>query len=315
MTNTENNIKKFEGFLDKMRGLLDSARKQGHIIVRVEDLENAFPELAESEDERIKETLIKFHKSTIDIDGIKGNEIVDWLEKQGEQNDSDVKDYNSIDLHFGKSKEKKELKEIEDEEYNGEDYGIDSLWHAHRILEKTLGKVGGYQTDDGILAHKCAITAVKKLYEKKSAWSEEDEHRFKDTIYFLDTAKKHYASTVELDACIDWLKSLKDRVQPQSQPAWSEKDEKIWKELIEEVKDQLDSVPAPDCRDKEHEKVLKQLNKWLSWLKSLKYRYNWKPSEEHVHWLKWAINRLPDTEKANEAEAILEDLLKQLKEL
>lgn len=94
--------------------------------------------------------------------------------------------------------------------------------------------------------------------QKSTEWSEEDEHRLKDIIYFLDTAKKHYASTVELDACIDWLKSLKDCIQPQN---------------------------------------------------------HWKPSEEHVHWLKWAINRLPDTEKANEAEAILEDLLKQLKEL
>ena len=43
-------------------------------------------------------------------------------------------------------------------------------------------------------------------------WSEDDEHRVKDTIYFLDTAKKHYASTVELDACINWLKSLKQRM-------------------------------------------------------------------------------------------------------
>ena len=109
--------------------------------------------------------------------------------------------------------EKKELKMIE-EEYDGEDYGIDSLFHAQRILEKTLGKVDGYQSDDGILSHKCAISAVKQLYEKKSAeWSEEDEHRLKDTIYFLDTAKKHYASTVKLDACIDWLKSLKKRME------------------------------------------------------------------------------------------------------
>ena len=50
-------------------------------------------------------------------------------------------------------------------------------------------------------------------------WSEEDEHRIKDTIYFLETAKKHYASTVELDACINWLKSLK----PQSE--WKPSDE------------------------------------------------------------------------------------------
>ena len=50
-----------------------------------------------------------------------------------------------------------------------------------------------------------------KRIEPKPAWSEEDEHRLKDTIYFLDTAKKHYASTVELDSCIDWLKSLRGR--------------------------------------------------------------------------------------------------------
>ena len=42
------------------------------------------PELKESEDERIRKALIRFHKGTIDIDGIKGDEIVSWLEKQCE---------------------------------------------------------------------------------------------------------------------------------------------------------------------------------------------------------------------------------------
>ena len=40
------------------------------------------PELAESEDERIREALIRFHRSTIDIDGIKGEDIIAWLGKQ-----------------------------------------------------------------------------------------------------------------------------------------------------------------------------------------------------------------------------------------
>ena len=90
------------------------------------------------------------------------------------------------DLLFAKMKEagyewdadKKELKKIEqeNEEYNSEDYGIDGLYHAISILEKTLGKVEGYQSDDGILEHKCAITTVKKLYNKRyTAWSEEDK--------------------------------------------------------------------------------------------------------------------------------------------
>lgn len=51
-----------------------------------------------------------------------------------------------------------------------------------------------------------------RVQPKTTEWSEEDEHRVNDTIYFLDSAKKHYASTVEIDACIDWLKSLKQRI-------------------------------------------------------------------------------------------------------
>ena len=48
-------------------------------------LDDIFPELKESEDEKIRKALIRFHKSTIDIDGIKGDEIVAWLEKQGDK--------------------------------------------------------------------------------------------------------------------------------------------------------------------------------------------------------------------------------------
>ena len=48
------------------------------------DMEWLFPELKESEDEKIRKALVRFHKSTIDIDGIKGTDILAWLEKQGE---------------------------------------------------------------------------------------------------------------------------------------------------------------------------------------------------------------------------------------
>ena len=126
--------------------------------------------------------------------------------------------------------EKKELKKIDDEEFNGEDYGIDSLYHAQRILEKTLGKVEGYQTDDGILSHQCAISAVKKLYGQKP-WSEEDENMIKRIKEYLNIAigdlsnklngrivtigNSEYSSMMfEISKCISWLevrlKSIKD---------------------------------------------------------------------------------------------------------
>lgn len=162
--------------------------------------------------------------------------------------------------------EKKELKKIEDEEYNGEDYGIDSLYHAQRILEKTLGSVDGYQTDDGILSHKCAITAVKKLYEQKPVdWSEEDDNFFNDTIAFFKDTKN------ALDH-VDWLKSIKDRVLPQSKQKWSEEDNKWIESLIQTFEDgylegfnQLESYGIVD------------------WLKSIKERYTWKPSDEQMN--------------------------------
>ena len=111
--------------------------------------------------------------------------------------------------------EKKELKKIK-EEVNGEDYGIDSLYHAQRILEKTLGKVDGYQSDDGILEHKCAITAVKKLYKQKSVeWSWMDRQHLSSIIKMVEHCSFSSIGGITKEAAVDWLKFLKDRiVQP-----------------------------------------------------------------------------------------------------
>jgi len=107
--------------------------------------------------------------------------------------------------------EKKELKKIDNEEIDGEDYGIDGLWHAQRILEETFGNVDGYQTDDGILEHKAAITAVKKLYGQKPAWSEEDKVKINRIVACLENL--NVADNDILLKDINWLKSLKDRVK------------------------------------------------------------------------------------------------------
>lgn len=57
-----------------------------------------------------------------------------------------------------------------------------------------------------------SLAWLKKQGEQKPVeWSEYDEHKVKDIIYFLNSAKKHYASTVELDACVRWLWSLLQR--------------------------------------------------------------------------------------------------------
>lgn len=159
------------------------------------------------------------------------------------------------DLLFQKMKEagyewdaeKKELKKIQDEEYNGEDYGIDSLYHAQRILEKTLGSVDGYQSDDGILEHKCAISAVKKLYEQKPAeWSKEDKRNLNDAILFIKTG----TYSLDKDNLINWLKSLR----PQTQ--WKPSEEQI--KSLEEVIDEGHFTSYPNALETLYEQ-LKQL--------------------------------------------------------
>ena len=118
-------------------------------------------------------------------------------------------------------------------EVNGEDYGIDGLWHAQRILEQTLGKVDGYQSDDGMLEHKAAITAVKKLEQQKHiAWSKEDEWHIKSLLTRLEDLCKNGNTFTQTRFAIsedeDWLKSLK----PLSH--WKPSDEQM-KVLKEEV--------------------------------------------------------------------------------
>ena len=72
-----------------------------------ESLAHIFPELKESDGEGIRKNIISFLRSkngymNPDEDWDFHNRWLPWLEKQGKQSDSDVKDYTNIDPHFGK---------------------------------------------------------------------------------------------------------------------------------------------------------------------------------------------------------------------
>lgn len=65
-----------------------------------------FPELAESKDERIKRNIIAALKGEGYYDCDLTNECIAWVEKQGKQKPADMvnpKDYSSIDPHFFKT--------------------------------------------------------------------------------------------------------------------------------------------------------------------------------------------------------------------
>ena len=73
--------------------------------------------------------------------------------------------------------------------------------------------------------------------EQKPAWSEEDASLCAKIQGILSVCKSH--SLLSSDLCkemCDWLKFLKDRVQPQPKQEWSEEEEKNFNHAIKVLK-------------------------------------------------------------------------------
>ena len=67
--------------------------------------------------------------------------------------------------------------------------------------------------DKELISYESWVAWLEKQAEQKPVeWSEYDEHKIKNIIYFLKSANKHYISEVEIDACVRWLWSLLQRM-------------------------------------------------------------------------------------------------------
>lgn len=125
------------------------------------EAEAFFPELKESEDEKIRKWLISQLKIKSDDTNFDLNIMIDkaisWLEKQGGQK-------------------------------------------SQRMV---------------------SAEAKEAMYDKP-AWSIEDISKVQRICKYLDEAKKYYADITEVRDCIDWLKSLEDRVLPQPKQKWKQ---------------------------------------------------------------------------------------------
>lgn len=167
------------------------------------DLEKMFPELKESEDERIRKALMQNLKERF---GTKGNmgkgldmpDVLAWLGKQGEQKPAEVR--------------------------------TTGYWNVQDI-------------------------------EQKPAWSEEDENKINRLIAYFEDKESFTAE--DYDVYTNWLKSLKDTVQPKQQE-WSE----------EEIESCAREAEDNNC-------II--LAKHIRQLKSLRPQSNWKPVDKNVY--------------------------------
>ena len=141
-----------------------------------ERLEYVFPELKESEDEKIKKWLIELVEEVrkANSTNVEHNDMCSkalaWIEKQAEH----ANFRNKI--------------QIGDKVTRNRDGYLVNLSQLNRVAKKD-----------------------KKQGEQKPAWSEEDEIRMDNLYYFLEEYGNQYYGHLTLQGTISWLKSLKER--------------------------------------------------------------------------------------------------------
>ena len=118
------------------------------------------PDLQPYEDnatiDEIKRFLIGFHngyyKTPLESEI---NSWLSWLDSQKKPS-CPISSQNVVQSG-GAHTEEAELSEMDGDEIS------EGLDYAEMILEKTLGKVDGFQSDDGVMEHQMAIDAVKQV--------------------------------------------------------------------------------------------------------------------------------------------------------
>lgn len=162
-------------------------------------LEDILPELAESEDERIRKALIRFHLSTIDIDGIQGKKIIAWLEKQAEKKEINptLQEKERMDDAFTKMMLKPQVDSF-DAELNALLKKYEHL--SKKELQEPLEFYLGVVRDD-----------LDIVREEKPKWTDEDEELLQHCCGAVAAAD--YYTLEDKEEMGNWLKSLKKRME------------------------------------------------------------------------------------------------------
>lgn len=115
---------------------------------------------------------------------------------------------------------------------------------------------------------------VEDVEQKPAVWSEEDENILNDCIKCVMVGSK---SSAQNQGIINWLKLLKDRVQPQQ--GWSEED----KAHIDSLLKRLEGMCKPGATFTSTGFAISEDEDWLKYLIP---QSTWKPSEEQMELLR-----------------------------
>lgn len=251
MKTTEQKAKAYDKAFEKAKrydNIIEKANKMHHENCEACQMciEELIPELAESEDERIRNSLVEYfesHHNDTDFCGSKVIDILAWLEKQGEQKAAKSE---SFEIEHGKYY------------YCIQDYYSGGNKRASKgDVVQALRGMSMMALDDKVSEY---FLPVNSIEQKPVEWSEEDKEMLDSII-------------LDCSYCGDF----------------------------------------PDYPTKEESELYDECLKKIDWLKSLKDRYTWKPSEEQLE----AVRLGAEVGTADNSWAMrkLQELYEQLKAL
>lgn len=267
----------------------------------LQDLVHILPELKESKesgDEKIRKELIDYFKennAALAFKGISNERVIAWLEKQGE---------NASDKIVEKSRTEKQRVLLTETNGNANiDWDARSIQDVKLLLEYGLGyikklekqgepadlktKAGNWYVCDMEVMNENMVTAFRRG---------EIYHCPKDG--YLDV----HGALFEV-GCLDVFRLATEKEIPQTKQEWSEED----KSLCSQIQGILSVCKSEDLLSSDLHKEM------CDWLKSLKERYTWKPSEEQM---KALYDSIPEMVMViSEREMLLNSLYKDLKKL
>ena len=241
-------------------------------------LEFLFPQLKESEDERIRKEIISivkaYRENCIDEGTHRFDDCLVWLEKQKEQKPWKV----GANAYFTPEQKPAEI-------------NVKALLAADRLASAEM---------TGRLKERSEILENPEKYglQKPAEWSEENEDMLEEIINHIDTTSVQRIPARPGSAIgKSWIKFLKS-LHPQPKQEWSEEDD----QLIGFIFDLLNDLVWRKDWAMSKEECLERL-------KSL--RPSWKPSEEQMGALSWML----ENARGNIDFDPLKDLYEQLKKL
>ena len=319
---TEEKAKAYDEALKKAKEMYDTYRfSVDPSNFKPTDFEYIFPQLKESEDERIRKGLIDIFNTALGQDflqrkaGLNRDEVIAYLEKQKikEKQDRMMPVYNDRDSF---------------------ESALEKAWKSYN--ECGSRTVDSFEDDYIECAHAKGfregyLFGIEKQKEQKQEWSESDKQNINLIISYLDSYIEEHNDTFGADECKYlqyWLKSLPLNLKKKNEDVaklcsneWSEEDEKMINTLVSYVEDPscwklkcpreklvdfIKSLPKRFSLQTKQEwndgkNILEDIivfvsgyadkrvvTKWVSFLKSLKS--HWKPSEEQMNGLAHAIN-------------------------